>query len=243
VVVVSEFDVRSVVNGRDLGGLPLAAGGATRLGVLLRSDAPYTGDRAPRGLQWPPSTVLDLRDSSEAGEAGAAWPDTVRRISNPLFSGLRMDRVVQTSLIDLYSGMVQNSGPQIVMALNRFDLSGPTLVHCAAGKDRTGVVVALALLLAGVETEAIIVDYQLTEAVIAGVYARLDRGRHLPAGITLEDPIFRTPREAIELVIDQVSAASGAAWGWFEANGGDVPRFTRWAKQFCCTDGLRDGVV
>lgn len=242
-MVWSGFDLQSVANGRDLGGLLLEGGGVTRPGVLLRSDAPHAGDLAPRNMPWPPSTVIDLRDGSEAGEGAAVWPDGVRQIRNPLFSGLRMDRIIQTSLIELYSDMVHNSAPQIATALDQFDLLGPTLVHCAVGKDRTGVLVALALLLAGVEAEAIITDYQQTEAVIEGVYARLNRGNYLPAGVGLGDPILRTSREAVELVIDHASAASGGPWGWFEAHGGDIPRFTRWVEQFRCIDGDCGGNV
>jgi hypothetical protein len=50
---------------------------------------------------------------------------------------------------------------------------GAALVHCAAGKDRTGTVVALALTLAGVEREAVVADYVASSERVEGVVARL----------------------------------------------------------------------
>ncbi|MFF3572668.1 tyrosine-protein phosphatase [Nocardia jiangxiensis] len=225
-------DPTTVVNARDLGRLPLAAGGETRCGVLLRSDAPYVGDSPPTGLTWPPSTVVDLRDSAEAGRLLVAWPDTVRWVGNPVFSGARMDRLIQANVVDLYADMVRGSASRLVGALNQFDNGGSTLVHCAAGKDRTGVVIAIALLLAGVETDAIIADYQRTGNAIAEIFARMQSRGRLPAGAAVTDPVFRTPREAVELVIDHVGGGSDGAWAWVEKNGGDVQRLARWVTLF-----------
>ncbi len=50
---------------------------------------------------------------------------------------------------------------------------GAALVHCAAGKDRTGTVVALALTLAGVDREAVVADYVASSERVEGVVARL----------------------------------------------------------------------
>lgn len=226
------FDPRTVVNARDLGRLPLAAGGETRCAVLLRSDAPYAGDDSPADLTWPPSTVVDLRDSAELGRSLVPWPDAVRWVGNPVFSGARIDRMVHANVVDLYAGMLRDSAARIVGALNEFDDSGSTLVHCTAGKDRTGVVIAIALLLAGVETEAIVADYQRTGDVIAEVYARMRRRKRVPAGANITDPVFRTPREAIELVIEHVGGDPEGARVWVEKNGGDLRHLERWVSWF-----------
>jgi protein-tyrosine phosphatase len=50
---------------------------------------------------------------------------------------------------------------------------GAALVHCAAGKDRTGTLVALALTLAGVERDAVVADYTASSERVEGVVARL----------------------------------------------------------------------
>ena len=224
--------MQSIVNGRDLGGLSVRGGGRTRHDVLLRSDAPYTGDTDPDHLNWPPATVVDLRDGAEAAKFAASWDQSVRVISNPVFSGARPDRVVETSLVDLYATMLENSASRITGALNSFDPDGTTLVHCAAGKDRTGVVIAIALLLADVEPDEIIADYQRTAEVIEHVYTRMSDRSRLPARIEVGHPMFRTPPEAIESVLDRVSGSAGGAWRWVIDNGADEARLRSWADRF-----------
>ncbi len=223
---------RSLANIRDLGGLPLVSGGTTSPGVLIRSDAPYPDDDDPVGVPWPPSTVVDLRDPSESGAVRVTWPAEVRLVHRQVSSGARVDRLADTALTDIYTAMMQTGGDRLTAALNAFDPAGPTLVHCAAGKDRTGVIVAIAELLAGVEEAAIVADYQRTEQNIAGVLARLQHRDRVPRGMSLDAPILRTPREAIDLVVDAVTGHRGGPWGWFEANGGDVGHFEGWVTRF-----------
>ncbi|MEO9329753.1 tyrosine-protein phosphatase [Gordonia aurantiaca] len=223
---------RSLANIRDLGGLPLVSGGSTRHGVLIRSDAPYPDDEPPVGVPWPPTTVLDLRDHSEPGAQAVTWPSEVRHVHKQVSSGARVDRIAQMALTEIYTAMVRTGADRLTAALNEFDVAGTTLVHCAAGKDRTGVIVAIAGLLAGVSEDAIIADYQRTEDNIAGVFARLRDRNRVPAGTTLDAPILRTPREAIDLVIDTVAGFKGGPWRWFEANGGDVGHFENWVARF-----------
>ncbi|MGV9710996.1 tyrosine-protein phosphatase [Gordonia sp. NPDC003424] len=193
------YRLRTVVNLRDLGGLPVAGGGRTRSDVLLRSDAPYPGDDHPGGdVRWPPSVVIDLRAQGEAVKAGNDWPADVERISTPLFSGARLDRTVERPLIDVYRDVMGQAAGRVAAAINAFSLSGSTLVHCAAGKDRTGIVVATILALAGVEAEAIIEDYARTELAITGVYDRMRERNRLPAAVTVDHQIFRSPRSAVK---------------------------------------------
>ncbi|MCR5979374.1 protein-tyrosine-phosphatase [Gordonia jinghuaiqii] len=228
----SDAELRTFANIRDLGGMPVAGGRSTAHNVLIRSDAPYPGDDAPDGLPWPPATVVDLRDPTELGSMAVTWPRGVRVVHRQVSSGARIDRLADTALLEIYTAMMRTGGHRLTAALNAFDPTGATLVHCAAGKDRTGVIVAIALLLAGVDESSVIADYQRTEEGIAGVFARLRERRRIPAGTTLDAPILRTPREAIELVVEDVTGASGGAWGWFEANGGDAEHFRRWVDVF-----------
>lgn len=230
--VTDEDCLRTVVNLRDLGGLPIDGGGSTRSGVLLRSDAPYLGDESPAGFAWPPATVVDLRDKTETADASFPWPPEVHYISNPLFSGARIDRVLNKPLVTVYEEILRDAPHRIVGALNRFGESGATVVHCAAGKDRTGIVVAVALLLVGVQHEAIVADYQKTAHSIQRVHRRMGAHKRLPAAVGVDHQILRTPREAVELVIDRVSAARGGPWGWVEAHGADLVQLRRWAAGF-----------
>ena len=169
------------------------------------------------------------------------WPPNVRVVHRPVSSGARVDRLADTALVEIYTAMMRTGGHRLTAALNEFDSEGATLVHCAAGKDRTGVIIAIALLLAGVDEEAVVTDYHRTEDGIAGVFARLRSRKRIPAGTTLDAPILRTPREAIELVVGDVTGARGGAWGWFEEHGGDVDHFRGWVSGFVRPEGEEAG--
>ncbi|AFR48205.1 tyrosine-protein phosphatase [Gordonia sp. KTR9] len=228
----SDAELRTFANIRDLGGYSVSGGGVTAPNVLIRSDAPYPGDDDPVDIPWPPATVVDLREATEPGSLAVTWPPGVRVVHRGVSAGARVDRLARTGLVEIYMSMMRAGGHCLTAALNEFDCGGATLVHCTAGKDRTGVIVALALLLAGVDEESVIRDYQRTEDGIAGVYSRsLERGR-VPEGTTLDAPFLRSPREAIEVVIDDVLGAAAGAWGWFEAHGGDVEHFSQWVDHF-----------
>jgi protein-tyrosine phosphatase len=77
------------------------------------------------------------------------------------FSARAERRRDPTDLAEHYVGYVVQAGANLGSALQVLadPDSGPTLVHCAAGKDRTGVVVALALSLVGVTRDAVVADY------------------------------------------------------------------------------------
>lgn len=225
------YEFRTLVNIRDLGGLP-SKSGPTRPGVLLRSDAPYRGDDAPQGVTWPPSTVVDLRDLTEGADTSYDWPEEVERVSNPLFTGARLDRAVDRPLIEVYQTVLATAAPRVVSAINQYSQDGATVVHCAAGKDRTGIVAAVSLMLAGVESEAIAADYQRTEEAIGKVYTRMRERQTLHARVDPDHQIFRSPRPAIDLVLETVGGAVGGPWGWFETNGGDIERLEQWRERF-----------
>ena len=80
-----------------------------------------------------------------------------------------------TDLGDHYLGYVRDAPDGVASALKVLadPGSGTTLVHCAAGKDRTGVIVALALSLAGVTREAVVADYVRSAERAEGILARL----------------------------------------------------------------------
>ncbi|MFP3381581.1 tyrosine-protein phosphatase, partial [Bacillus sp. SIMBA_069] len=78
-------------------------------------------------------------------------------------------------------------GTQLATAVRLIADSGedPVLVHCTAGKDRTGLVVALALLAAGVDREDVVADYAQTADNLAGPWADAMLERMRAAGATV----------------------------------------------------------
>jgi len=162
-----------LANARDVA----TAASGLRPGVLLRSDAPRSGDELPDGLAWPPRTVLDLRDPAESRKphplAGIADVRAIPIIEEASFQRLMAGE--GTTLADMYDEMIRS--PEAVGLAQVVDAvatePGPVLVHCSAGKDRTGVSIALVLALLGVPRDAIVADYVATEANMREVMARV----------------------------------------------------------------------
>ncbi|GAC66407.1 tyrosine-protein phosphatase [Gordonia soli] len=232
---VDEPDVTvGLVNVRDLGGLPTADGGRTRSRTLFRSDAPYEGDLDPADLDgWPPATVIDLRGGRESQSFPRRWSGPVQVINHQLYDRAQVGAVpVTRPLDDLYRSILREVPERVAGALSLFDPNGATLVHCAAGKDRTGIVIAIALTLAGVDADTVIDDYQRTGPAVEHIVARLQQRSLIAADLALDVPVLGTPRAAIELVLDVVTGASGGAWGWLEHHGGDVPAVRGWVDGF-----------
>lgn len=89
------------------------------------------------------------------------------------------------------------------------------LLHCTAGKDRTGVAAALLLDAVGVERESIVVDYTMTETNLAGAWSDGMLATVAQLGVPLTDEVTtivtRAPQQAIERALEHVDAAGGAA--------------------------------
>ncbi len=209
-------------NLRDVGGLPVPGGGRVRAGRVLRSAAPLAGDLVPDGLVWPPAVVLDLRSAGEVGDVHPLAGPATRVVNVPLLQALRPDAQPVEHLTDLYHVMLDHSAPRFVDVLREVaDADGPALLHCAAGKDRTGVSVALILRLLGVEHEHVVADYLATEKEYDAIDSRLSQGpgaahrAHLPASF------FTVPVESIESVLERWDAGDGGVEGWAVRAGAD----------------------
>jgi protein-tyrosine phosphatase len=163
--------IAGTFNLRDLGGYPTIDGGATRWGVFFRADSlhalPEEGQDALLGHGI--RTVVDLRHPTETEH----WPNVfatserVRYLNLPLNSAPRSDgatpRRVELDLEAMNRRYLDEAQPAIAAVMGAL-ASGPwpAVVHCQAGKDRTGLIVALALSAVGVPDTTVAVDYALT---------------------------------------------------------------------------------
>ncbi|MDO9379169.1 MAG: tyrosine-protein phosphatase [Nocardioidaceae bacterium] len=224
----------TVPNLRDVGGIPVAGGGRTHSGVLLRSALPHGDDRAPDGVVWPPERVVDLRSAPEIG-AGHPLADSGLDLHHvPLLEALRPDgvqsgdpetvrRMREGGLAELYLGMLELAGPEVVRALALVaDADGAVLVHCAAGKDRTGVLVALALRCVGVSREDVVADYLRTGDAMAAVLARLQHSPRIDPSRPASSVHLAVPTDAIEAALDVWDAWPGGVTAWVADVGGDA---------------------
>jgi protein-tyrosine phosphatase len=97
---------------------------------------------------------------------------------------------------------------------------GATLVHCAAGKDRTGVVVALALAEVGVERQAIIDDYARSAERIEQIFARLRASKTYADDLTGQSIDKHRPRDTtMQRLLDALDESYGGVGGWLRAHG------------------------
>ncbi|WP_091098986.1 tyrosine-protein phosphatase [Nonomuraea pusilla] len=170
-------------NVRDLGGLPTSWGGRVRRGALVRSARPAAAT-LPALTGYGIRLVADLRLAAEC----AADPGPLARAeaggdgSVPGGEGLpgwrRLpvlrdeDAVLEEmgdTLPEIYRRILDEGAPLFAAALAALAQAPPggVLVHCHSGKDRTGLVVALALSVAGVPEDEIAADYALTAACLS----------------------------------------------------------------------------
>jgi hypothetical protein len=139
-----------------------------------------------------------------------------------------------TSLADIYRGILANAGAKLVDVLQVAAIApGPVLLHCAAGKDRTGVAVALLLRIAGVERGEVVADYVSTNEHMPAVLARIAR---FAPELGLTQPNDRDIRgavpEAIEGVLSFWDAYPGGVHAWVRSHGATDETIRLWTERF-----------
>lgn len=241
------IELDGVVNMRDLGGLPTRDGRVTRQGRLIRSDNLQDlseGDVRRLIDEVGVTDVVDLRSQVEYEVTGEG-PLRATPLTHHHFSLLAedqgADRTVEEALAlrwgrddptprdatfwaRHYTGYLTSRPDSVAAALAVVrDSSGGAVVHCAAGKDRTGTVVGMALAAAGVPEEEIIADYVRTAERLERIIDRLIRvepySRSLPTH-TLEEQLPRA--EAMEAVLTHLDEGYGGTVGWLRASGWTV---------------------
>jgi protein tyrosine/serine phosphatase len=241
--------LEGAVNVRDLGGLPTVDGGTTTLGRAYRADNLQGLTEADvRRLvdQLHVRTVVDLRTSVEVQREGPGpltrEPAVVHRHCSLFPEGGRMtdvdadtllpwhtgerppnEDVVSNPSIRYYLGYLRDRPDSIVEALRTLaeaDSEGTAIVHCAAGKDRTGVVVALALAAAGVTRAAIVEDYVATGDVLDAILDRLRRTATYAADLDDRPVDSHRPRAwTMQRFLAILDEGYGSPLGWLEKAG------------------------
>ena len=171
-------DLDGPSNFRDLGGLPVAGGGSTRFGRVYRADRLCTlSDSDLRRLEAAGVRhVFDLRSETEAADfpdrvpAGASYTRLGMTSDETFQARTIYERIVEgeikaygeAEMVTGYLRMLENFGPSFARIARKVALSDPIVIHCTAGKDRTGVAAMLLLDLAGVAAEHVVADYALS---------------------------------------------------------------------------------
>jgi protein-tyrosine phosphatase len=212
-----------LLNARDLGGYRTRDGARTREKSLLRTDdlCKLTPEGARSLLAYGVTTVIDLR-----------WPEELDARPTP-FRGGKV-RYAHVSLLDgsesawisktprvpkeLWNCVVlDHSGKEIAEVMRTVAEAPPGVVlfHCAAGKDRTGVIAAMLLAAADVEPSDIAADYAVSTEYIRDAYLAANPPESWNA--VLED--VRCPPEQIHNMMAQLESRHGGAHGYLQGIG------------------------
>jgi protein-tyrosine phosphatase len=169
------------LNVRELGGLPTAGGGETRRGSIVRADSVHQLSEAgwqalvDHGVR----TVIDLRgDHEREDDPPAELPVEVVHVPFMAASDADWEEIaeeietasdaapdVATSTRDVYLIFLERFRDNVAAAVRAVARApeGGIVIHCVGGKDRTGLLVAFLLHLAGVADDEIAADYALSE--------------------------------------------------------------------------------
>ena len=218
----------AVHNFRDLGGYPTSDGRETRWRTLFRADGLYrlTADDALQVMGLGVRTVVDLRTENEVKTRGkfpvdehdvryhhlaiidATWGET----ATP-----EIDDVVEF-LVWAYRAMLAEASPRFADAIRLLAATDtlPAVFHCAAGKDRTGLLSALVLGSLGVADDFIAADYGLTERAMRRLIAWANQHHPELADVYAKMPprfAAADPR-AMRVILSDISAAHGSVRGY-----------------------------
>ncbi|GAA3737808.1 tyrosine-protein phosphatase [Salinactinospora qingdaonensis] len=228
-------------------------GAGLRRGRLFRSAMPFdlTAAEAAAVHESGVRTVLDLRSDVErrAEEWSALTGLGVEVVHAPLGGtpatrrpgGSRRLATMRTpaDLGNFYSALATRAADDLVQALETIAQRAPVLVQCAAGKDRTGLVVATALALLGVPRERIVADYARTAEALPELLPLLathrSGGQDAPEAAQLADRgavpevLLTAPAEAIGVYLDELTAAPDGITGLLARAGAaeDLPQRLR----------------
>lgn len=225
------------LNFRDLGGYPVGGGGRVRWRRLFRSDA--LGALTPAdvaelrdaiGL----ATVVDLRSTAELrvdGKGPLTREGAIAHHHLPLFDGTVRpeERAAMVTLADRYWLLAEFAKEQIARVLATLAASrGPAVYHCAAGKDRTGVISAVLLGVLGVRDEVIVADYAATRENLDAIVARLMGSRGYQSMLeTLPPDTMHAEPETMIALLAKVRERYGSMRGYARAAGLEDPILAR----------------
>ncbi|MBO0868415.1 MAG: tyrosine-protein phosphatase [Micromonosporaceae bacterium] len=219
----------TVFNFRDLGGHRTSTGRTVHFGRLYRSDSLHRlstqdGERlASLGVR----TVLDLRRPGEIARDGRV-PESLGLAYHNIYPEHRewdpelYDPAAgaQRYLADRYLDMAEEGlvGLGAALQLIAEPVHAPVVIHCMAGKDRTGVLSALTLSLLGVPDADIAADYALSAAGQQRLAAMLRK--EIPEqAAAIPDHFVRCPPQAMLLFLADLRQRYGSVAGYVAGAG------------------------
>jgi protein-tyrosine phosphatase len=222
-----------LLNARDLGGHPTEDGGETRWSSVVRADSVHQlTDAGWQALvDYGVRTIVDLRSDEELAEdPPAELPvdavhvsffddrpevfDEVEEASAAAASHAEATREVYLIFLEHFRGNVAAA----IRAVGNAS-EGGVVVHCHGGKDRTGLVTAFLLRLAGVPTDEIAADYALSEERLQSRHEEWFAEAADEAALERLHRITRTPASSMVQVIEELERRYGSIAEYLKAGG------------------------
>ncbi len=245
--------LKSVLNFRDVGGMPSSGNGNIRKGQIFRSatidnikneDISMLRDFGIR-------TIIDLRAPKEAKKSRKTVNDivalslpldfqqTTRERLKPFLYKKGSEEILADISNKLYLDILDAASPVLkqIMELLVSDNGAPVLIHCQAGKDRTGIIIALVLLALGVDRQLISEDFMKSNDELLPYFKKLLLIRkiitfgYFPAKRMLY--VITVKERNINSVIDRVDSHYGGIEGYLALSGFEVSKLVDLRKKFC----------
>jgi protein-tyrosine phosphatase len=231
------------LNVRDLGGHSTEDGGETRFGSVVRADS--VGQLSPTGWEalvaYGIRTVIDLRgDHEREDDPPGELPVEVLHIpfmeaSDAEWKKIaeQLERLDELPVVDAtreaYLIFLERFKPKVGATVRAVAEApdGGVVVHCVGGKDRTGLLTALLLHLAGVPTDEIAADYALSEERLRPRHDRWLEAAETEAERRQIERIAQTPPQVIIGVFDELERRYGSIEAYLRAAGVSEHHLTR----------------
>ena len=203
-------------NTRELGGIRTADGGLTKCGVFWRSDVPVapTAEDAEKLRAAHITTIIDMRTEEERlrKPCGLADIEGFEYHHFPITEGSGVPESLEAVPLSYMDIATADSMPKVMKTIA--EAAEGVLFHCTAGKDRTGVVSAIILLLCGAEREDIVENYAVSrEYNHKNLEAFLSARPEVDRNIVLANP------RSMNRFIDLFAERFGTVEKYFEAMG------------------------
>jgi protein-tyrosine phosphatase len=229
------LDLEGPLNFRDLGGYPVGRDRFVRTGLLFRSDGLDTltlGDAQRLMDDFQLSTVVDLRSEEELARTG---PSLLEQGGVGVHHLPIVDRTQEffgdgaPRISAAYLRIIADAEERFVAAVQLLaNLEGPAVFHCAAGKDRTGLLAVFVLDLLGVDDDLIADDYALTADIMPKFRQRIARRMENEPGLRKRmegrtpevlDEMLSARASTIHLVLTALRAEYGSVENWLVQKG------------------------
>lgn len=236
--------LHSVLNFRDIGGIRSEKGNLIRQGIIFRSaNTDWISKRDIAKLhRLNIRTIIDLRAAYEIRKNKRAidnidyislpldFEQTTRERLKPFLYKKSSERIISEISKSLYLEILDAALPAVnkILEIILETEQCPVLIHCQAGKDRTGIICALILLALGIDRQSIIEDYLKSNEALLPFFKRKLLIRKVltfgffPSGTILFAITVR--RQNIESVLERIENHYGGIEAYIKVSGFDTSR-------------------